>query len=560
MESNVTCRNCGAEMELADLVQPYLETERKKLLQEDQKRTEKLRQSEAEIEERRAELGQREQQIHKTVRQQVEAERVSIAEAAAREAATASEAELRAARERVAEMASKLQAAQEVELAVRSERENIEAREHELELTIARRLDAERSTIREEVSKTISLEIQALQQQLAAKDAKVSEAQAAEQSLRLQRQLLEEEKRELTLQIERTLDSERQKIREEARKDIAGDLELLKQQLATREAKLAEAQEAEIALRTQRQQLEDDKRELALQVERTLDAERQKIREDAQRAEEERQHYKLKEKEEQIEAMNRTIADLRRKGEQGSQQLQGEALEGDLETTLRDLFPDDGIEPVSPGGDVLHKVMGLGGTVCGTILWEGKNTKSFNNAWLTKARDDQREARADVVAIMSVTLPDGIANFGLREGVWITNPACAASLAVALRHTLIQTARERRAAQGQKEKQAIVYSYLTGPEFRQNIVAIVSAHKELLEDLDAEKRALQKHWKRREKQLARVLDGTVGMVGDLGGIIGKAMPEIEGLALPSADVASLTEGDETHDDDADGADSQHATQ
>ena len=229
--------------------------------------------------------------------------------------------------------------------------------------------------------------------------------------------------------------------------------------------------------------------------------------------------------------MNRQIEELRRRAEQGSQQLQGEALELELESLLRNQFPRDLIEPVPKGdfgGDVLHRVFGPGGQTCGTILWESKRTKRWSDDWLTKLRSDQRAAKAEVALIVSSALPKDIETFGLVDNVWVAEPRFAVPLAIVLRHGLIDLAGSRQAQEGQQTK---MYGYLTGPRFRHRIDAIVEKFTDMQADLDRERKMMMRLWAKREEQLRGVLDSTAGLYGDLQGIAGRAMQEIESLDL-----------------------------
>jgi len=242
----------------------------------------------------------------------------------------------------------------------------------------------------------------------------------------------------------------------------------------------------------------------------------------------------VKEKEQTIASMQRQIEELKRKAEQGSQQLQGEVQELELEELLSANFPLDTIQPVPKGehgGDVLHFVMGPLGQMCGTILWESKRTKNWSDSWLTKLRDDQRSAKAELAVIVSQALPKSVETFDLIDGVWVTHPRAALPIAVTLRHTLIEIATARQASEGQQTKMEMVYQYLTGPRFRQRVQAIVEAFSSMQEDLDKEKKAITKQWAKREEQINRVMQATVGMYGDLQGIAGKTLQEIEGLEL-----------------------------
>ena len=245
---------------------------------------------------------------------------------------------------------------------------------------------------------------------------------------------------------------------------------------------------------------------------------------------------KVTEKEQTILAMQRQIEELKRKAEQGSQQLQGEVQELELENLLRSKFPSDSIEPVAKGeygGDILQQVHGAFGQACGTILWESKRTRSWSDGWLTKLRDDQRAAKAEIAVIVSQALPKGVETFDLVDGVWITHPRAALPVAMMLRHTLLEVTSARLSSEGQQTKMELVYQYLTGPKFRQRVEGIVEAFSTMREDLDKEKAAIGKQWAKREKQIERVMQSTVGMYGDLQGIAGKTLQEIEGLSFPA---------------------------
>jgi len=91
----------------------------------------------------------------------------------------------------------------------------------------------------------------------------------------------------------------------------------------------------------------------------------------------------------------------------------------------------------------------------------------------------------------------------------------------------------RQVSDGQQTKTEMVYQYLTGPRFRQRVEAIVEAFSSMKDDLDKERKAIMKQWAKREEQIERVMGATVGMYGDLQGIAGKSIQEIEGLELKS---------------------------
>ena len=389
------------------------------------------------------------------------------------------------------------------------------------------------------------------QQQLAHKDAAMA---AREQNLRAQQEQLASAQHELdakvAAQVESALAAARaQLIAEESRKArqaAAADLDAKTRELGelhdllkSRDEKLAEAQRAQADLIRKQRELDDARRELELTVEKRVQDGLAETRAQAKREAEEGLKLRVLEKDQTIASMQQTIEELKRKAEQGSQQMQGEVQELELENLLRAKFPYDLIEPVPKGefgGDTLHRVMTTAGQACGSILWESKRTKNWSEAWLAKLRDDQRTARAEIAVLVSQALPRGIDSFDVVDGVWITTPRAALPVATILRHSLLEVSSARLASDGQKTKTEMVYQYLTGPRFRHRVEAIVESFTSMQEDLERERKTLTKQWAKRAAQIERVMNATVGMYGDLQGIAGKSLQEIDGLepeALPS---------------------------
>jgi len=318
--------------------------------------------------------------------------------------------------------------------------------------------------------------------------------------------------------------------------DKARELSELQEALDKNNAKLAKAQKAEAELIRKQRELDDAKRELELTVETRVQEGLTATREQAKKEAEESMRLKVAEKEQTIVSMQTQIAALKRKAEQGSQQLQGEVQELELENLLSLKFPYDTIEPVAKGefgGDVLQRVAGSGGQLSGTILWESKRTKNWSDGWLVKLRGDQRTAKAEIAVIVSQALPKGVETFEQIDGVWVTHPRAALPVAAILRQSLIEVALARQSSEGQQTKTEMVYQYLTGSRFRQRVEAIVEAFSTMQEDLDKERKVIMRQWAKRDAQIERVMNATVGMYGDLQGIAGKSLQEIEGLELPA---------------------------
>ena len=314
----------------------------------------------------------------------------------------------------------------------------------------------------------------------------------------------------------------------------------LQEVLKERDSKLAEAQTAQAYLIRKQRELDDAKREMELTIEKRVQESLVVVRDKAKSEAEEGLKFKVSEKEEQIASMQRHIEELKRRAEQGSQQLQGEVQELELESLLRHKFPRDAIEPIAKGdfgGDVLHGIIGPLGQHCGSILWESKRTKNWSDGWLPKLRDDQRAAKADIGLIVSSALPKGVETFDLIEGVWVTDTRCAIPVAIALRQSLIELSAARQANEGQQTKMEMVYQYLTGPRFRHRVEAIVEKFSDMQADLDKERKTMTRLWAKREAQIRGVIESTVGMYGDLQGIVGCALPEIDNIDTLSLDYS-----------------------
>ncbi len=378
------------------------------------------------------------------------------------------------------------------------------------------------------------------EKRLSQKDADIAKRETA---MREKEEALSKAKEAIDEQVAEKVKLERaQIVTEEAKKArlaVATDLEQksteledLKNALNQQGEKLVEAQKAQVELIRKQRELDDAKREMELTIEKRIQEKLDTTREQARKEAEEQLKLKVMEKEQTISSMQKQIEELKRKAEQGSQQLQGEVQELELESLLKAKFPHDSIMPVPKGehgGDVLQCVVGPMGLACGTIIWESKRTKNWSDGWLVKLREDQRMAKAEIAVIVSQTLPKEIETFDLVDGVWVTHPRAALPVALSLRQSLIEIAAARQASEGQQTKMELVYQYLTGPRFRQRVQAIVEAFSSMQEDLEKEKKVIMKQWAKRDEQIERVMQATVGMYGDLQGIAGKTLQEIEGL-------------------------------
>ncbi len=386
-------------------------------------------------------------------------------------------------------------------------------------------------------------------EQLAQKDAQIASREAAmqarETALAAEREKFDEEvAKRVGAERQRIVAAEQKKARELAQADLDQAAQQLKDSqavLAERTAKLAEAQKAQAELIRKERELEDAKREMDLSIQKQVQAGIGAAREQAKKEAEDELRLKVSEKEQTIVAMQKQIEELKRKAEQGSQQMQGEVQELELEEILKAQFPQDDIAPVPKGefgGDVVQTVRGPSGETCGTILWESKRTKNWSDGWLPKLRADQRAARADVAVMVSRVLPKEVAEFGLIDHVYVVPPRLIVPVAMTLRQSLAELALVRQASQGLQTKTELVYQYLTGPRFKQRIQGIVEAFDTLQADLDAERKVITRQWAKRQAQIERVMQGTIGMYGDLQGIAGQSLQAIEGLEVGALEGAA----------------------
>ena len=244
-----------------------------------------------------------------------------------------------------------------------------------------------------------------------------------------------------------------------------------------------------------------------------------------------------------IEDAQKANEALRRKLEQGSQQLQGEVLELELEHILSSAFLHDQIDEVKKGvrgADIMQTVRTPAGQTCGKIIWEAKRAENWTEKWLQKLKDDQLEAKADIAVLVTTVMPKGVTDPFVRIGdVWVVSPHVMRPVAETLRVILIEAYKLKLVNTGRNEKMELLYNYLSSTQFSQKIRTMIESFEVMRSDLESEKRAMQKIWAKRQTQIERVTTSMVTVVGELQGIAHDAMPQldsIEQLALPDADA------------------------
>ncbi len=318
---------------------------------------------------------------------------------------------------------------------------------------------------------------------------------------------------------------------QQAHQEGAEAAQALKDQLAEKEARLAAYRSAELALRKEKLALEERHKELGLEVQRQLDAERQRI----ETANDARLQLREAEWRKKIDDAQRANQELKRKLEQGSQQLQGEVLELAIEELLGNAFPFDAIEPVrkgARGADVIQTVRLRSGSVCGRIVWETKRAENWSNAWVAKLKADQQAAGGELAVLVSTAFPAGVEpSMVLHDAVWLVRPDLVRPLAEALRTVLIETQRQRAISSGRGESMEALYNYVTSAQFAQKVRAVIGAYQQMRDDLEREKAAMSRLWKKRETQLETLATNMLGMCGELQGISQDALEQLDDIGL-----------------------------
>ncbi len=342
-------------------------------------------------------------------------------------------------------------------------------------------------------------------------------------------QKLQQEKQKLELEIQ-------QQLRTSIGADYENELRLLKRNQQENEERLKAARQKEFEFLKKEQDLKNKEHELEIVLQQKLIQERNNLKDLIRKEEEKRisvkeeeYQFKMKELQIQLEDQRRLVEEMKRKADQGSMQLQGEVQEKLLEEILGSHFPYDTVSEVGKGlegADCILSVRNHVGIECGAIIYESKRTKSFNAAWVEKLKNDMRSKGADIAVLVTQSYPKDQKCFGEKDGVWICSYSEVLALTSALRHTIIRIAETKKAEENKGEKMQLLYSYLTGIEFRQQIETIVEGFLSMKNAISKERIQMEKIWKEREKQLEKVLISTSGLYGSIKGIAGTSIGSI----------------------------------
>lgn len=358
---------------------------------------------------------------------------------------------------------------------------------------------------------------------------------AQEEALKEQKEKFEEEIKKAT-QIQ--LKAQRVKLQEELRKEILDEqsesMALLQKQLEEKSNQVKELNVAKAQIGQLQREKEEMESSIMAKAELALNEKLKLEKEKIQKATDEQNELKLRQKDEQLRQLQEQLQIAQRKAEQGSMQLQGEVQELAIEEWLKEKYPFDTIDEVkkgSRGADCMQIVHTRESQNCGKIYYESKRTKDFQKSWIEKFKADMREKGADIGVLVTDVMPSDMQRMGLYEGIWICSFEEFKGISAVLREQIIKIHHAMKSQENKTDKMSLLYGFLTSNEFKMQIEAIVEAFTTMQSDLDSEKRSMQRIWKQREKQIEKVLDNTINMYGSIRGIAGNAIGNIKALEL-----------------------------
>ncbi|MFT5884047.1 MAG: hypothetical protein ACI9IP_000499 [Arcticibacterium sp.] len=316
------------------------------------------------------------------------------------------------------------------------------------------------------------------------------------------------------------------------------ELAALKEDNKVKQQVILDAQKKELVLLKRENELKMQQEQLQLKLEKELLEKSRAIEEKAKKQKDEEFELVKKEYEKKLEDQMNLVKEMQRKAQQGSMQLQGEIQELEIESILARAFPYDEIEEVKKGirgADAIQTVMNEFGQNCGKIIFESKRTQNWGGDWIEKLKTDQRETGAEIAVLVTQTMPKDLERFGEKDGVWVCGFHEVKGLVFVLRQILIRTQQTKSINENKADKMTLIYSFFTSNQFRQQIEAIVEGFSSLKNELDREKRAMQRIWKEREVQIDKVTNNTIDMYGSIKGIAGNAISPIKHLELPDGE-------------------------
>jgi len=371
------------------------------------------------------------------------------------------------------------------------------------------------------------------------KDALNNEKEEFEKQKKQDKALFEE-------RLEKQLKEERMaiesKLKTKLSEEQADQFKLLQEELNQKSEQVKELNRTKAEIERLKREKEEAKELAEADAQKKLNEQLSTEKEKIRKSEEEKNELKMRDLQKQLDDQKRLTEEMKRKQEQGSMQLQGEVQELAIEEWLQTQFPLDSIEEIKKGargGDCIQTVNTFAQQNCGKIYYESKRTKDFQGSWIEKFKADMREKAADIGVLVTEAMPSDMERMGLRDGIWVCTYEEFKGLSGVLRESIIQISTALGSQVNKGDKMQLLYDYLTSNSFRMQVEAIVEGFSSMKTALESEKRAMQRIWKEREKQIDKVINNTIDMHASIRGIAGNAIQAVKALELPGEDLDEI---------------------
>jgi hypothetical protein len=332
------------------------------------------------------------------------------------------------------------------------------------------------------------------------------------------------------------------KLKTKLSEEQADQFKLLQEELNQKSEQVKELNRTKAEIERLKREKEEAKELAEAEAQKKLNEQLSTEKEKIRKSEEEKNELKMRDLQKQLDDQKRLTEEMKRKQEQGSMQLQGEVQELAIEEWLQTQFPLDSIEEIKKGargGDCIQTVNTFAQQNCGKIYYESKRTKDFQGSWIEKFKADMREKAADIGVLVTEAMPSDMERMGLRDGIWVCTYEEFKGLSGVLRESIIQISTALGSQVNKGDKMQLLYDYLTSNSFRMQVEAIVEGFSSMKTALESEKRAMQRIWKEREKQIDKVINNTIDMHASIRGIAGNAIQAVKALELPGEDLDEI---------------------
>ncbi len=545
--SNISCPQCGYQIDVNDILHHQIEANlQKKYNNELAKRDSQYQQQCQNLQQQQAQLDEQTRQQDNIIQQRLQQEKKTLQQQIKQQLKYEQTAQLEALQQELADKSTQLKEFNKAKADItRLQREKDEQKASitaEYAQRFTDRLKEETTSVRSQVKKEMqaksSIKIDALQAELSIKSTELSEFNQAKIEIKHLKDEKEAIEAESLQRFNKRLKTEqhvlRDKITKEMKSEVSGQLDTLQQELAAKSEQLKDLNQTKADLMRLEREKEELRGEVILEKEREFSKKLIEERLKIQRQVDENTELKVKALQNQLDEQKNLAVEMKRKAEQGSMQIQGEVQELAIEEWLAENFPLDTIEEIKKGArgaDCLQTVHTQRQQNCGTIYYESKRTKEFQANWIEKFKNDIREKNATLGVLVTESMPSTMSRMGLKDGIWVCSFEEFKGLSSVLRETVIKLSDAVASQVNKGDKMEMLYSYLTGNEFKLQVEGIVEGFSQMQKDLDSEKRSMARIWKQREKQLQKVLLNTTHMYGSIKGIAGSAVASVALLEL-----------------------------